>query len=144
MPHAANDPVSYWKKLVQRLPGERAVAANYCTASLQSRKSFSSGIGAEIRASLCPSYFRKGLLLFPPLSIPCTSTCKTHLPTTADHYTWGNNCDGWHLVRTPDLSIIEELMLPDTSETRRLNTALDMLSTKREKNPPKKHGNIPL
>ena len=31
------------------------------------------------------------------------------------------------------------------SETRRrLNTALDMLSTKREKNPPKKHGNIPL
>jgi propionyl-CoA carboxylase beta chain len=23
-------------------------------------------------------------------------------------------------------------------------TALDMLSTKREKNPPKKHGNIPL
>jgi propionyl-CoA carboxylase beta chain len=31
------------------------------------------------------------------------------------------------------------------SETRqRLNRALDMLSTKREKNPPKKHGNIPL
>jgi len=31
------------------------------------------------------------------------------------------------------------------SETRRrLNTALDMLATKREKNPPKKHGNIPL
>ncbi len=31
------------------------------------------------------------------------------------------------------------------SETRRrLNLALDMLATKREKNPPKKHGNIPL
>jgi len=31
------------------------------------------------------------------------------------------------------------------SETRqRLNRGLDMLSTKREKNPPKKHGNIPL
>ncbi len=31
------------------------------------------------------------------------------------------------------------------SETRRrLNSALDMLATKREKNPPKKHGNIPL
>ncbi len=27
---------------------------------------------------------------------------------------------------------------------RRLNAALDMLATKREKNPPKKHGNIPL
>lgn len=36
----------------------------------------------------------------------------------AEHYTWGNNCDGWHLVRTPDLSIIEELMPPGTSETR--------------------------
>ena len=31
------------------------------------------------------------------------------------------------------------------SETRRhLNSALDMLATKRDKNPPKKHGNIPL
>jgi propionyl-CoA carboxylase beta chain len=31
------------------------------------------------------------------------------------------------------------------SETRRrLNTALDMLASKREKNPPRKHGNIPL
>ena len=31
------------------------------------------------------------------------------------------------------------------SETRRrLNTALDMLATKRDKNPAKKHGNIPL
>ena len=31
------------------------------------------------------------------------------------------------------------------SETRRrLNTGLDLLATKREKNPPKKHGNIPL
>jgi propionyl-CoA carboxylase beta chain len=31
------------------------------------------------------------------------------------------------------------------SETRRrLNSALDMLSSKRDKNPPKKHGNIPL
>jgi propionyl-CoA carboxylase beta chain len=31
------------------------------------------------------------------------------------------------------------------SETRRrLNSALDMLATKREKNPAKKHGNIPL
>ena len=27
---------------------------------------------------------------------------------------------------------------------RRLNAALDMLSTKREKNPPRKHGNMPL
>jgi mannose-6-phosphate isomerase-like protein (cupin superfamily) len=37
---------------------------------------------------------------------------------TAEHYTWGSNCDGWHLVRMPELSIIEELMPPGASETR--------------------------
>jgi mannose-6-phosphate isomerase-like protein (cupin superfamily) len=43
-------------------------------------------------------------------------------PQTAEHYKWGgphgDDCDGWHLVRTPNLSIIEELMPPDTSEVR--------------------------
>ena len=42
--------------------------------------------------------------------------------TNAEHYIWGGpnktDCDGWHLVRTPDLSIIEETMPPNTSETR--------------------------
>ena len=37
---------------------------------------------------------------------------------TAEHYTWGDRCDGWHLVRTPDLSIIEEQMPSGTSEAR--------------------------
>lgn len=37
---------------------------------------------------------------------------------SADHYTWGNRCDGWFLVRTPELNIIEELMPPGSSETR--------------------------
>jgi mannose-6-phosphate isomerase-like protein (cupin superfamily) len=36
---------------------------------------------------------------------------------TADHYTWGNACDAWYLVRTPTLHIIEELMPPGASET---------------------------
>jgi mannose-6-phosphate isomerase-like protein (cupin superfamily) len=36
----------------------------------------------------------------------------------AEHYTWGNNCDGWFLVRTPELNIIEELLPPGTSEAR--------------------------
>ena|ERR1700761_4169648 len=44
---------------------------------------------------------------------------------TAEHYKWGgpmeNACDGWHLVKTPDLSIIEELMPPGTSEVRHLH-----------------------
>ncbi len=40
----------------------------------------------------------------------------------AEHYKWGgregNDCDGWHLFKTPDLSIIEELMPPNTEEAR--------------------------
>ena len=36
----------------------------------------------------------------------------------AEHYSWGDGCDGWHLVRTPELSVIEERMLPGTSEAR--------------------------
>jgi quercetin dioxygenase-like cupin family protein len=36
---------------------------------------------------------------------------------TADHYTWGDHCDAWHLVRTPTLTVIEESMPPGASET---------------------------
>ena len=35
---------------------------------------------------------------------------------TAEHYTWATRCDGWHLLRSPELSVIEEKMLPKTSE----------------------------
>jgi mannose-6-phosphate isomerase-like protein (cupin superfamily) len=45
---------------------------------------------------------------------------------SAEHYKWGGpqgtDCDGWHLVKTPELSIIEELMPPGTSEARHFNT----------------------
>jgi mannose-6-phosphate isomerase-like protein (cupin superfamily) len=37
---------------------------------------------------------------------------------TAQHYSWGNGCDGWHLVRNETLSVIEERMPPGTSEVR--------------------------
>ena len=37
---------------------------------------------------------------------------------TANHYEWGQGCDGWHLVRTAGLSIIEERMPARTSEVR--------------------------
>jgi hypothetical protein len=37
---------------------------------------------------------------------------------TARHYVWGNGCDGWHLVCTGSLSIIEERMPPGTAEVR--------------------------
>jgi len=35
---------------------------------------------------------------------------------TAEHYTWGSGCDGWHLLRHDDLSVIQERMPPKTSE----------------------------
>lgn len=37
---------------------------------------------------------------------------------TAQHYVWGNGCDGWHLVCAGSLSIIEERMPPGTAEVR--------------------------
>ena len=37
---------------------------------------------------------------------------------TAEHYVWGEVCDGWHLVQTPELSVIEERMPPGASEQR--------------------------
>jgi mannose-6-phosphate isomerase-like protein (cupin superfamily) len=36
---------------------------------------------------------------------------------TAEHYTWGNACDAWSLVRTPTVHIIEELMPQGAAET---------------------------
>lgn len=36
----------------------------------------------------------------------------------APHYRWGVDCDGWYLVRDPNLSVIEELMPPGTAEIR--------------------------
>ncbi len=37
---------------------------------------------------------------------------------TAEHYVWGEVCDGWHLVRSAELSVIEERMPPGASEQR--------------------------
>jgi mannose-6-phosphate isomerase-like protein (cupin superfamily) len=37
---------------------------------------------------------------------------------SAPHYTWGDGCDGWHLVRGEALSVIEERMPPGTAERR--------------------------
>jgi mannose-6-phosphate isomerase-like protein (cupin superfamily) len=36
----------------------------------------------------------------------------------AEHYLWGDHCDGWYLVRTDELNIIEEKMPPGASERR--------------------------
>ena len=37
---------------------------------------------------------------------------------SAEHYTWGQACDGWHLVRSHDVSIIQERMPPGTAEVK--------------------------
>lgn len=37
---------------------------------------------------------------------------------TAEHYTWGGQCDGWHLLKSPDLSVIQERMPPGAAEVR--------------------------
>ena len=31
----------------------------------------------------------------------------------AEHYVWGEICDGWHLVKDAKLSVIEEQMVPN-------------------------------
>ncbi|MDQ0227667.1 cupin domain-containing protein [Metabacillus niabensis] len=36
----------------------------------------------------------------------------------AEHYTWGGICDGWHLVKNKELSVIHERMPVNTSEVR--------------------------
>ncbi|MEB6536379.1 cupin domain-containing protein [Pantoea stewartii] len=36
----------------------------------------------------------------------------------AEHYFWGEQCEGWHLLKRHDLSIIYEQMPPATHEIR--------------------------
>jgi mannose-6-phosphate isomerase-like protein (cupin superfamily) len=35
---------------------------------------------------------------------------------TAEHYTWGNGCDGWRLLNRTDLSVIQERIPPGLGE----------------------------
>ena len=37
---------------------------------------------------------------------------------SAEHYRWGQGCDGWHLLAGEDLSVIEERMPPGAAEVR--------------------------
>ena len=39
----------------------------------------------------------------------------------AEHYVWGQNCDGWHLVKADGLSFIHARMPPAASEVRHLH-----------------------
>jgi mannose-6-phosphate isomerase-like protein (cupin superfamily) len=44
---------------------------------------------------------------------------------TAQHYSWGDGCDGWHLVQTATLSVIQERMPPGTAEVRHYHRQAD-------------------
>lgn len=36
----------------------------------------------------------------------------------SEHYRWGGHCDGWHLLKSDGLSVIEELVPPGHGEVR--------------------------
>ncbi|WP_196138942.1 cupin domain-containing protein [Aliikangiella sp. G2MR2-5] len=38
-----------------------------------------------------------------------------------EHYIWGENCDGWHLAKSQNLSIIQERVPAGSSEIRHLH-----------------------
>lgn len=44
-------------------------------------------------------------------------------PAEAEHYIWGGINDGWHLVKRPDLSVIEERLAPGAAEIRHYHRA---------------------
>ena len=37
---------------------------------------------------------------------------------SAEHYVWGGSCDGWHLLKDPSLSVIQERVPPGVGEVR--------------------------
>ncbi|MCG6467188.1 cupin domain-containing protein [Vibrio parahaemolyticus] len=39
----------------------------------------------------------------------------------SEHYQWGEQCDGWHLVKSQNLSVIQERVPPGCSEVRHLH-----------------------
>jgi mannose-6-phosphate isomerase-like protein (cupin superfamily) len=47
-----------------------------------------------------------------PISIAC-----------AEHYIWGGVCDGWHLLKDPSLSVIQERVPPGASEIKHFHSS---------------------
>ena len=59
----------------------------------------------------------------PAGSVPGNPSSLGHTPApvsrdNAEHYRWGVDCDGWHLVKDKQLSVIEEFMPPGAAEIR--------------------------
>jgi mannose-6-phosphate isomerase-like protein (cupin superfamily) len=43
--------------------------------------------------------------------------------SSAEHYHWGDACDGWHLVKRADMSVISERVPPGGCEVRHCHTS---------------------
>jgi mannose-6-phosphate isomerase-like protein (cupin superfamily) len=41
---------------------------------------------------------------------------------SAEHYVWGDVCDGWHLLKHPSLSVIQERVPPGAGEIRHFHS----------------------
>jgi mannose-6-phosphate isomerase-like protein (cupin superfamily) len=40
----------------------------------------------------------------------------------AEHYVWGDGCDGWYLLKNPDLSVILERVPPGRGEAKHFHS----------------------
>lgn len=47
--------------------------------------------------------------------------------SSAEHYTWGCVCDGWHLLKQPDLGVIQERVPPGAGETEHFHSVARQL-----------------
>jgi len=46
---------------------------------------------------------------------------------SAEHYTWGDRCDGWFLLKAAGVHVIEERMPPGTVERRHYHERAEQL-----------------
>ena len=63
-------------------------------------------------------------ILRPLIAGECAQSMMTMPISTAnaEHYSWGDRCDGWHLVRAHGLSVIEEHMPPGATDQKHWHT----------------------
>ncbi|MCP5077448.1 MAG: cupin domain-containing protein [Psychromonas sp.] len=47
---------------------------------------------------------------------------------SAEHYTWGKQCDGWHLVKSESLSVIQECMPAGSHESNHYHQHAEQFS----------------
>lgn len=77
---------------------------------------------SAISAGVKPSFFPRLVVICPNMktSMDHNIDGPAHVisAANAEHYEWGQKCDGWHLVASADLSVIEERMPSGTFETR--------------------------